>query len=86
MHYFIKVLEKMARTAKLDELLVKLYFIFNNCNYVYFFILYFYSNIRFQATSLITLLGTAGIAVGLALQGSLSNLAGGVLILFFKPF
>ena len=31
-------------------------------------------------------LGTAGLAVGLALQGSLANLAGGVLILFFKPF
>ena len=39
-----------------------------------------------KATSLVTVLGTAGIAVGLALQGSLSNLAGGVLILFFKPF
>ena len=32
----------------------------------------------FQMTSFITLLGTAGVAVGLALQGSLSNLAGGV--------
>lgn len=39
-----------------------------------------------KATSLIAVLGTAGLAVGLALQGSLSNLAGGVLILFFKPF
>lgn len=39
-----------------------------------------------QATSLATLLGAAGLAVGLALQGSLSNLAGGILILFFRPF
>lgn len=39
-----------------------------------------------KATSLLTVLGTAGLAVGLALQGSLSNLAGGLLILFFKPF
>lgn len=39
-----------------------------------------------KATSLITVLGTAGLAVGLALQGSLANLAGGLLILFFKPF
>lgn len=39
-----------------------------------------------KATSLVTVLGTAGLAVGLALQGSLSNLAGGMLILFFKPF
>ena len=39
-----------------------------------------------QATSFISLFGAAGIAVGLALQGSLANFAGGVLILAFKPF
>jgi len=39
-----------------------------------------------RATSLVAVLGTAGLAVGLALQGSLSNLAGGVLILLFRPF
>lgn len=44
------------------------------------------SILGFQVTSLITLLGSAGLAVGLALQGSLSNLAGGVLILIMKPF
>ena len=37
-----------------------------------------------RATSLVTILGTAGVAVGLALQGSLANLASGILILFFK--
>ena len=37
-----------------------------------------------RATSLVTVLGTAGVAVGLALQRSLSNLASGILILFFK--
>ena len=37
-------------------------------------------------TSFITLLGAAGLAIGLAFQGSLSNFAGGVLILIFKPF
>ena len=37
-------------------------------------------------TSLITVLGSAAVAIGLALQGGLSNLAGGVMILFFKPF
>lgn len=51
---------------------------------MYLFILI--SIIGIEATSLLTVLGTAGIAVGLALQGSLSNLAGGVLILFFRPF
>ena len=38
------------------------------------------------ATSFITILASCGVAVGLALQGSLSNFAGGLMILFFKPF
>ncbi len=39
-----------------------------------------------NTASIVAVLGSAGIAVGLALQGSLSNLAGGVLILILKPF
>ena len=39
-----------------------------------------------QTTSFIALLTSAGLAIGLALQGSLSNFAGGVLILIMKPF
>lgn len=38
------------------------------------------------ASSIVAIIGSAGLAVGLALQGSLSNLAGGVLILLLKPF
>ncbi|MBP3692712.1 MAG: mechanosensitive ion channel [Clostridia bacterium] len=38
------------------------------------------------ATSFITILASCGVAVGLALQGSLSNFAGGIMILLFKPF
>lgn len=40
----------------------------------------------FETTSFVALLGTVGLAIGLALQGSLSNFAGGVLILLLKPF
>lgn len=43
-------------------------------------------NFGFDATSIVALLGSAGVAIGLAVQGSLSNLAGGVLILLLKPF
>ncbi len=39
-----------------------------------------------QSSSLVAIVGAAGLAIGLALQGSLSNFAGGVLILLFKPF
>lgn len=42
--------------------------------------------IGIQTTSFVTILGAAGLAIGLALQGSLSNFAGGVLILIFKPY
>lgn len=39
-----------------------------------------------ETTSLIALLGAAGLAIGLALQGTLSNVAAGVMILSFRPF
>lgn len=39
-----------------------------------------------DATSVVALVGSAGVAIGLAVQGSLSNFAGGVLILLLKPF
>jgi small conductance mechanosensitive channel len=39
-----------------------------------------------QTTSLIAMLGAAGLAIGLALQGALSNVAAGVMILVFRPF
>lgn len=44
------------------------------------------SMVGIATTSFIAVLGAAGLAVGLALQGSLANFAGGVLILIFKPF
>ncbi|MEZ3446517.1 MAG: mechanosensitive ion channel family protein [Lachnospiraceae bacterium] len=43
-------------------------------------------NFGFDATGVVALAGSAGVTIGLALQGSLSNLAGGVLILLLKPF
>jgi small conductance mechanosensitive channel len=42
--------------------------------------------VGFETTSFVAILGAAGLAVGLALQGTLANFAGGVLILAFKPF
>ena len=39
-----------------------------------------------QTTSFIAILGAAGLAVGLALQGSLANFAAGILMIIFKPF
>ena len=44
------------------------------------------SMVGVEVTSFIAFLGAAGLAVGLALQGSLQNFAGGVMIMLFKPF
>ncbi|EWC42952.1 mechanosensitive ion channel [Pseudomonas stutzeri] len=44
------------------------------------------SMIGVETTSFIAVIGAAGLAIGLALQGSLGNFAGGVLILLFRPF
>lgn len=44
------------------------------------------SHLGFNTTSLVAILGAAGLAVGLALQGSLSNFASGVLLILFRPF
>lgn len=44
------------------------------------------SSFGLDAASVVAVLGSAGVAIGLAIQGSLSNLAGGVLILVLKPF
>lgn len=44
------------------------------------------SMVGIQTTSFVAVIGAAGLAVGLALQGSLSNFAGGVLIILFRPY
>lgn len=44
------------------------------------------SQLGIQTTSLIAIMGAAGLAVGLALQGSLANFAAGVLIVMFRPY
>lgn len=83
------ILTAYARTLekrKVDPLLQS--FTVSLLKTVFYITLFFVvvSVIGVKATSLVTILGTAGLAVGLALQGSLTNLAGGVLILFFKQF
>lgn len=44
------------------------------------------SHLGFNTSSLVAVVGAAGLAIGLALQGSLSNFASGVLLIVFKPF
>lgn len=61
------------------------------CNLVYWLVMTFtiiaaINQIGIETTSLIAVMGAAGLAVGLALQGSLANFAAGVLIVLFRPY
>ncbi|MDD5255886.1 MAG: mechanosensitive ion channel [Candidatus Omnitrophica bacterium] len=60
-------------------------------NIVYYVLLVFVciaalSKIGIETTPFVALIGAAGLAVGLALQGSLANFAAGVMMIFFQPF
>lgn len=80
------VLKKALNRSKVDESATR--FIDSFVRYALYFVLVLTiaSGLGVDAASIIAILGSASVAVGLALQGSLSNLAGGILILVLKPF
>jgi small conductance mechanosensitive channel len=81
-----RMIGKALTTARMDAMLVRfLESITKTLLQVVVFIAAL-SQLGVQTTSLIAILGAAGLAVGLALQGSLANFAAGVLLLVFKPF
>ena len=82
--FIVKSLDKALLLRNNDPLLIS--FLKSLIKTVMYIILGFIlvGILGLRATSLVTVLGTAGVAVGLALQGSLANLASGILILFFK--
>ena len=88
--WFIKVITKYARKLMskrgMEETLQR--FLGDLLNWTLKALLFVtvISQLGVPATSFVAILGAAGLAIGLALQGSLANFAGGVLIMIFKPF
>ena len=80
-----KLVEKVL-TDKLDKGVVRFLYSFVNLGLKAIVVFSAVTKLGVASSSIIALLGSAGVAVGLALQGSLSNIAGGVLILILKPF
>lgn len=80
------LLEKVMNRAKVDVTLST--FLANIARYVLmtFVILMALESLGVKTTSLVAIMGAAGLAVGFALQSSLSNFAAGVMIILFKPF
>ncbi len=81
-----RTIEKHLNKKQVDKTLVSFLL-----NLIYFtlltvVVLASLSQLGIETTSFIAILGAAGLAVGLALQGSLSNFASGVLLIIFRPF
>lgn len=79
-------LRKALRKAKVEDTLVSFA---GNVGYVLMMILVVIAALNqlgFHTTSFIAILGAAGLAVGLALQGSLANFAAGIMLILFHPF
>lgn len=82
----VKLMKRSMERARLDEGVVQ--FACSAGKAVLYTMLIFNIAVSLGVTesSVAALLGTAGVTIGLALQGGLANLAGGVLLLVFKPF
>ncbi|WP_136468048.1 mechanosensitive ion channel family protein [Flagellimonas onchidii] len=76
----------MMSKSKYDESLQKFLLNLISWGLKVFLILLVISQLGVDATSFAAVIAAAGLAIGLALQGSLSNFAGGVLIMIFKPY
>ncbi|MCT4541986.1 MAG: mechanosensitive ion channel [Vallitalea sp.] len=84
--YLIKLLEKFFERSKVDVSLAK--FLLSASSLILKILLgiIIMENLEIKSTSLIAVLGATGIGIGMALQGSLANLTGGILILLLRPF
>jgi small conductance mechanosensitive channel len=80
------LVERIMTKGKVDETLVKFV---GNITYVVLIVIVVIAALNqlgVQTTSFIAIIGAAGLAIGLALQGSLANFAAGVLMIIFRPF
>jgi small conductance mechanosensitive channel len=84
--FLCKMIEGMMRRGKLDETLLQFLRNIAFAGMMVFVVLAAISQLGINTTSLAAVLAAAGLAVGLALQGSLSNFAAGVLLILFRPF
>ena len=82
----VKGLKKILRKSHTDESLVTFLSSLLTMVLKVLIVVTSITQLGVEMTSFVTILGAAGLAVGLAFSGTLSNFAGGVMILIFKPF
>ncbi|MGV6801564.1 MAG: mechanosensitive ion channel family protein [bacterium] len=80
-------IEKLgANQERLDDTLMKFFGSLAKYTILAFVLIAVLNRFGIETTSIVALLGAAGLAIGLALQGALSNLAAGVMLLLFRPY
>jgi small conductance mechanosensitive channel len=84
--WIVKLIRKLMVRADLDPILVNFASSIANAVLLLFVFIAALDQLGVDTTSLIAVLGAAGLAVGLALQGSLQNFAAGVMMIVFRPF
>ncbi len=80
------ILKKILKRAKVDITLVSFVSSLAYATIVVFVAIAALGQLGVQTASFVAIIGAAGLAIGLALQGSLANFAAGVLMIIFKPF
>ena len=82
----VKVAQKFMSGRGMDEILVKFLTSILRWVLLLFVVIAALSQLGIDTTSLVALLGAAGLAIGLSLQNSLANFASGVMLIIFRPF
>ena len=81
-----KIIRKSMKRANVELGVIQFVDSFLKASFYALLVMFLASAFGVDAASVVAVVGSAGVAIGLAVQGSLSNLAGGVLILALKPF
>ncbi len=84
--FLVALISRLMKKAGVDHMLVGFVTSLTNAVLLLFIIIAALDRLGVNTTSFIALIGAAGLAVGLALQGSLQNFACGVLLIIFRPF
>ena len=82
----LKGIKKAMNASKYDDSLKQFFLNIAKWGLKIILVITILGTVGVQTTSLAAILAAAGLAIGMALQGSLGNLAGGVLIMIFRPF
>ena len=82
----LKIVRRSMEKREMDPGVISFFLSASKITLYVFLVIIVAQIFGFAASSIIAIVGSAGLAIGLALQGSLANFAGGVLILIMKPF